>query len=123
MNAARVGKLTRIVQIPPVVEAWKIVSGVKPVDGPARDRGKRRVAFRGLLERRLEHLALPARLVRLGSRTFHTETLYVLRADVRRAYVRLVTCHVATCLDLRLVARRTSARGTSHVARQHVART
>src|SRR4051794_23531293 len=81
MDAARVGKRARVVDIALVVDAVDVLSCIQPVDRAAGDRGERRRAFGRFLQRGLERLLLPPRFTRFGN-GFHTNS--IIPAGLRR---------------------------------------
>src|SRR5207247_5132794 len=71
MNASRVRKLARVVDVMGVIDAVEILRRIQPIDwapGDCREGGR---ALRRLLQRRLERFVLPALFAAFGNR-FHT---------------------------------------------------
>jgi hypothetical protein len=83
MNAAGVGKLARQVEIAGGVDVSEIVGRVETFDrtpGNGREGGR---ALGGFFQRRLEGLALPALLRRLGDRFHLVFIIAIVDGDVR----------------------------------------
>ena len=76
MDAAGVGEVAGMVEFAGVVEAGQVVRGVEAIDRAARDGRERDIALGRLLERRPEHVALPALLVRFRRHSLHTSLHY-----------------------------------------------
>src|SRR5207253_1833301 len=95
MDAAREGKLARVVDVARVVDPVEIVGRIEPVDRASRNGRERLRALGRFLQRRFERFALPPLLVGFGSR-FHTTAIIADRSWVPAP--RPDTC--AALLDL-----------------------
>src|SRR5262249_45011966 len=73
MDAARVGKLPRIIEVAGVVEVADALGRIKPIDRPAGQRGEGGAALRALLECRLQDFPLPSIAGRLRGHALHQE--------------------------------------------------
>src|SRR4029077_5529432 len=79
VDAARVGKLARVVAVARVVDAFDVLGGVEPLDRPAGNCRDGRRPLGRLLQRRLRGGALPPLLAACGD-GFHPQALSLPRS-------------------------------------------